>query len=177
MRASWKVVPAAMVAVFAVAQAQAQDGPSANAVLMDADGNRVGNVAVTQLEQGVQLFGEAQGLEPGVHAYHIHETGSCEPPDFQSAGGHYNPGGRQHGWDNPEGPHAGDLPNVHVHDDGMLAIEYFTDTVTLEEGAENTLFDDDGSAVVIHAGADDYMTDPAGDAGARIACGVIEAAQ
>jgi Cu-Zn family superoxide dismutase len=159
----------AAAASLAVAQAQEQ---STNAVLIDPDGNRIGNVAISQMEQGVRIFAQAEGVPPGVHAFHIHETGQCETPDFESAGGHYNPTGQQHGWDNPQGHHAGDLPNVHVHDDGKLAVEYFTDAVTLGEG-ETTLFDEDGSAVVMHEGADDYQTDPAGDAGSRIACGVI----
>jgi Cu-Zn family superoxide dismutase len=154
---------------LAATQAGAQ---SANAVLVDPDGKKIGNVALSQLAQGVRIFAEATDLPPGVHAFHIHETGECQPPEFTSAGGHYNPTGEQHGWDNPEGHHAGDLPNVHVRDDGVLAIEYFTDSVTLGEG-DTTLFDDDGSAIVMHEGADDYQTDPAGDAGSRIACGVI----
>jgi superoxide dismutase, Cu-Zn family len=156
---------------FAVSQAQAQE-QSAKAVLMDPDRKEIGNVTISEVAQGVRIFAQADNLPPGVHAFHIHETGQCEPPDFESAGGHYNPTDKQHGWDNPEGPHAGDFPNVHVHDDGKLAIEYFTDAVTLGEG-ETTLFDEDGSAVVMHEGVDDYQTDPAGHAGARIACGVI----
>ena len=154
-----------------VSQAQAQE-QSTNAVLIDSDGKRIGNVAISELAQGVRIFAQADGVPAGVHAFHIHETGQCDPPDFQSAGGHYNPTGVQHGWDNPEGHHAGDFANVHVHDDGKLAVEYFTSVVTLGEG-EATLFDADGSAIVMHEGADDYQTDPAGAAGARIACGVI----
>jgi len=145
---------------------------SANAVLVDPDGNEIGNVALEQLEQGVRIFAQAEGLPPGVHAFHLHQTGQCEGPDFKSAGGHYNPTGVQHGWNNPEGHHAGDLPNVHVQEDGVLAVEYFTDAVTLGEG-DTSVYDDDGSAIVMHEGADDYQTDPAGAAGARIACGVI----
>ena len=166
-----------LAAVFAAAgcsaigQALAQE-LSANAVLIDPDGNRIGNVAISELAQGVRIFAQADNVPPGVHAFHIHETGQCDPPDFESAGGHYNPTGAQHGWDNSQGPHAGDFPNVHVHDDGRLTVEYFTNAVTLGEG-DTTLFDGDGSAIVMHEGADDYQTDPAGDAGARIACGVI----
>ena len=166
-----RTLAALCAAAASLAVAQAQE-PSTNAVLIDPDGNRIGNVAISQMEQGVRIFAQAEGVPPGVHAFHIHETGQCETPDFESAAGHYNPTGEQHGWDNPQGHHAGDLPNVHVHDDGKLAVEYFTDAVTLGEG-ETTLFDEDGSAVVMHEGADDDQTDPAGAAGARIACGVI----
>jgi Cu-Zn family superoxide dismutase len=162
-----------VVGSFAAGDAQAQ---SANAPLINAEGEEIGNVTLTQMEQGVSVFAEAQGLPAGTHAFHIHETGDCQTPDFESAGGHYNPGEAQHGWNNPEGHHAGDLPNVQVQDDGVIAIEYFTDAVTLGEG-DNTVFDDDGSAIVVHEGEDDYASDPTGDAGGRIACGVIEAAQ
>jgi len=157
---------------FFAGAAQAQ---SATAKLVDGEGKAVGSVMLSQMEHGVRISVEAEGLPSGTHAFHIHETGECIPPGFQSAGGHYNPGGHQHGWNNPAGYHAGDLPNVHVADDGVLAIEYFTDAVTLGEG-EATLFDDDGSAIVIHVGEDDYATDPTGDAGDRLACGVIQAA-
>ena len=160
----------AAAAGIATTQAQAQ---SANAVLINPEGEEIGNVALEQLERGVRIFAQAANLPRGVHAFHIHAVGQCEPPEFTSAGGHFNPTEEQHGWNNPQGHHAGDLPNVHVHDDGRLAVEYFTDAVTLGEG-ETSIFDDDGAAVVMHEGADDYMTDPAGDAGARIACGVIE---
>jgi superoxide dismutase, Cu-Zn family len=146
---------------------------SANAVLIDPEGNTVGNVALEQLARGVHIHAQAEGLPPGVHAFHIHQTGACEGPEFQSAGGHFNPTEEQHGWNNPQGHHAGDFANVHVQDDGVLAVEYFTDVVTLGEG-ETSIFDEDGSAIVMHEGADDYTSDPAGHAGPRIACGVIE---
>jgi len=155
---------------LAISQAQAQE--SVNAVLINPDGEEIGTVAISEIAQGLRIFAQAEDLPPGVHAFHIHETGQCDTPSFESAGGHYNPTGMQHGWDNPEGPHAGDFPNVHVHEDGKLAVEYFTAALTLSEG-ESTLFDDDGSAVVVHEGPDDYQSDPAGHAGARIACGVI----
>jgi superoxide dismutase, Cu-Zn family len=166
-----KILVALLTAAGCLAATQV-GAQTANAVLINPDGKEIGSVALTQLAQGVRIFAQAADLPPGVHAFHIHETGECTPPDFTSAGGHYNPGGAEHGWANPNGHHAGDLPNVHVQEDGVLAVEYFTDAVTLGEG-DATLFDDDGSAIVMHEGADDYETDPAGDAGARIACGVI----
>jgi Cu-Zn family superoxide dismutase len=156
---------------MAVSQAQAQE-QGANAVLMNPDGKQIGNVAISEVAQGLRIFAQAENVPSGVHAFHIHETGQCEPPDFESAGDHYNPTDKQHGWDNPDGHHAGDFANVHVEEDGALAVESFTNTVTLGEG-DTTLFDDDGSAVVLHESPDDYQTDPAGHAGNRIACGVI----
>jgi Cu-Zn family superoxide dismutase len=118
------------------------------------------------------LSASLTGVPPGVHAFHIHAAGSCEPP-FKSAKGHFNPFAKGHGFLNPKGKHAGDLPNVHASHSGQLDFEALADQVTLEEGPENSLFDADGSAIVIHQGPDDYVTDPAGAAGPRIACGVI----
>jgi superoxide dismutase, Cu-Zn family len=164
---------AALLAVAACSATTQPQAQSANAVLTNPDGEEIGNVALEQLARGVRIFAEAANLPPGVHGFHIHTTGSCEPPEFTSAGGHFNPTDEQHGWNNPEGHHAGDLPNVHVQEDGVLAVEYFSDSITLGEG-ETSIFDDDGAAVVIHADADDYMSDPTGHAGARLACGVIE---
>jgi superoxide dismutase, Cu-Zn family len=161
------------VGAFAPGEAKSQ---AANAELIDRDGQIIGNVALRQMEHAVRIFAQAEGLPPGAHGFHIHETGSCEPPDFESAGGHFNPEDAEHGHDNPGGPHAGDLPNVHVASDGVLAVELFTDKVTLGEG-DTSLLGDDGTAVVIHAEPDDYETDPAGEAGDRIACGVIQPVQ
>lgn len=147
-------------------------GQTATADLVDAAGAPVGRVKLTQGAVGVLIQMDLKGLKPGVHAFHLHAKGRCDRPDFTSAGGHYNPRSHEHGFLNPEGPHAGDLPNIHVPADGTVKAEFHTSRVTLGTGV-GTLFDADGTAIVIHAGADDYKTDPAGHAGARVACGVV----
>ena len=148
------------------------DRPAASAELRDATGRTVGAARLEQVGGGVHLVLTVSGLPPGVHAVHLHTVGRCEPPDFASAGGHFNPGKRQHGLENPQGPHAGDLPNVTVDADGTGRLETVTERVTLGAGP-TSLFDADGSALVVHAGPDDFKTDPTGNAGARIACGVV----
>jgi Cu-Zn family superoxide dismutase len=147
-------------------------GPTATAQLRNAQGQVVGTATLEQEEDGVDIELHVTGLPPGVHGFHIHETGTCTPPDFTSAGGHYNPTNRQHGFEDPQGPHAGDMRNIQVGANGMAHVEVENERVTISPGP-TTLFDADGSAIVIHAGADDYRTNPAGEAGARIACGVV----
>jgi superoxide dismutase, Cu-Zn family len=143
----------------------------ASAVLKDKDGKEVGKVELTDSPSGVLLRLTLEGIPPGDHAFHVHAVGKCEPPDFKSAGPHFNPDETKHGLLNPEGPHSGDMPNLHVPDSGKLTVEVFNEMVTLD--GEQALLDDDGSAIVVHASADDYTTDPAGNAGDRIACGVV----
>jgi Cu-Zn family superoxide dismutase len=143
---------------------------AAKAAMNDAEGNSVGTVAFEQGAQGTVVHARLTNLPPGTHAFHVHETGKCEAPDFTSAGGHFNPGDQAHGFFADDGYHAGDLPNIHIAESGTLEIEFFSEPLKLDDN----LFDTDGSAVVIHAGVDDYRTDPAGDAGERVACGVIE---
>lgn len=143
----------------------------AHAAMINAEGKSMGEVALDQTPNGVLLSASLTGLPPGTHAFHIHGVGKCEAP-FKSAGGHYNPGGKKHGIQSAEGHHAGDMPNIHVGADGALEFEVLNPHVSLGSGSD-TLFDGDGSAIVIHAGADDYQSDPAGAAGPRIACGVI----
>lgn len=184
-------------------------GVDAAASLEDRQGKVVGQVSFAQLESGVVIRGDFEGLPPGWHAIHIHETGKCED-DFSSAGEHFNPSGARHGLGGPA-PHAGDLPNIFVAADGHATFEMISGHIAVRppgdvqvstaHGASSatagagsstsdagsstaavapggrravSLFDDDGAAVVVHAEGDDYRSDPSGNAGARIACGVIE---
>ena len=146
---------------------------SASAPLKNAQGQEVGSVNLTQTPRGVLINVSVKGLSRGEHAFHVHAVGKCEPP-FTSAGGHFNPGGKKHGLLAVEGHHAGDMSNLHVPQSGDLVVEILNTDITLDKDKPNSVFDADGSAVVIHAGSDDYKGDPAGNAGARIACGVIK---
>lgn len=142
--------------------------------LKDIDGNTIGTATLTEGKSGVTIHLKAKNLPSGVHGFHIHEKGECKGAGFESAGGHFNPYNKEHGLDNPKGPHAGDLPNIEVDQNGKVDVKVVAPLVTLEEGKENSLFDEDGSALMIHEKADDNKTNPAGDAGSRIACGVIQ---
>jgi superoxide dismutase, Cu-Zn family len=154
--------------------APAQENLSATAQLLDAQGQQVGTATLEEGEGGVRIDLDLTGLPAGTHGFHIHQTGECTPPDFSSAGGHFNPTNAQHGLENPQGPHAGDMQNFDVNDDGSARFATDNDRVTLSPGT-NSLLDTDGSALVIHAVADDNVTDPSGNSGDRIACGVITA--
>lgn len=152
----------------------AAPGTRASAELKDKDGKIVGTAMLREQSGGVLVRVEAKGLTPGLHAVHVHAVSRCEAPGFTSAGSHFNPADRKHGHKSAEGAHAGDLPNMLVAKDGSGRFEVLTDGITLRAGALS-VFDADGSALVIHAGVDDYSTDPTGNAGDRFACGSIVA--
>jgi Cu-Zn family superoxide dismutase len=165
--------PLALAAVLALSACTTYSPASVERTdvpMRDATGRDLGTLTLSNTTGGLLLSGTLSGLPPGVHGIHLHTTGSCEPP-FTSAGGHWNPTSRQHGTLNPQGPHLGDMPNVTVSSDGSATVSVMTPGGTLR-GA-NAVMDADGAAVVIHARADDYRTDPSGNSGERIACGVI----
>ncbi|MBI4010743.1 MAG: superoxide dismutase family protein [Candidatus Rokubacteria bacterium] len=148
-------------------------GPTATADLKNAQGQSVGTATLTGQDGKVRLVVQARGLTPGKHGIHIHAVGRCEPPAFTSAGGHYNPLSRKHGLESADGAHAGDLPNLEADGNGNARYEATTDRITLRDGPLS-VFDGDGSALVIHEKDDDQKTDPTGNSGGRVACGVIE---
>ncbi|HYD05740.1 MAG TPA: superoxide dismutase family protein [Reyranella sp.] len=162
------------IAVLSVACATSWSAhaQTAKASLKDASGKDVGTVDLVQTPHGVLLKMSLKGIPAGPRAFHIHAVGKCEPP-FTSAGGHFNPANKKHGMSAADGAHAGDMPNLHIPASGELVVEVANPAITLAKGQPHSVFDADGSAIIVHAGPDDYKTDPTGNAGDRIACGVI----
>jgi Cu-Zn family superoxide dismutase len=151
--------------------AAAQSGTRGTAALRDSAGKELGSLTLSESAGRISLTGQLTGLPRGTHAIHLHTVGRCDPPKFEAAGDHWNPTGREHGTQNPNGPHLGDLPNLTVGQDGSVRLEATTPGGTLQ-GA-NPLLDRDGAAVVVHVKRDDYKSQPSGDSGDRIACGVV----
>lgn len=147
--------------------------PIASASLQDTTGTQVGVATFSMADGQAQVSVSVSGLTPGEHGMHIHETGACTPPSFESAGGHFNPTSRQHGLRNSQGPHAGDLPNLVVNADGSADTTLTVSASLLSEGAAS-IIGGQNRALVIHADPDDQQTDPSGNSGARVICGVIE---
>jgi Cu-Zn family superoxide dismutase len=145
----------------------------AHANIVNAQGKKIGTAEIRASGNGARIDVNVSQLPPGTHGIHIHNVGKCEGPSFTSAGPHLNPTSKKHGKDNPEGPHAGDLLNLEVNANGVGKASLLDPNVTLGEGP-NSVFHAGGTSLVIHANADDYKTDPAGNSGARIACGFIE---
>lgn len=144
---------------------------TAKAEIKNAKGEKIGEATLTETPHGVLIRASVTNVPAGPHAFHVHETGKCDAP-FTTAGGHFNPAKAQHGVKNEKGMHAGDLPNIEVPSGGALTFEFIAAGVTLKTGA-SSLLDADGSALVLHEKGDDYATDPAGSAGARIGCGIV----
>jgi Cu-Zn family superoxide dismutase len=171
----WVLATLALLLSVTGLSVQAAGAQHASAVLRDANDQVIGFAEFVEDATGiVHVNVHVKGLTPGLHGIHIHAIGNCTPPAFTSAGGHHNPLGHQHGLENPNGPHAGDLPNLAVNPAGVGHLNATTDHATLSSGPIS-VFDADGSALVIHADTDDQLTDPTGNSGGRIACGVIEA--
>lgn len=143
-----------------------------NSEIIDSTGKSLGSVRVTQEPEGTRIVADLVGLPVGVHAVHLHVAGRCDTPDFTTAGGHFNPAMRQHGALNPAGDHEGDLPNITVGEDRRASFDAVRKGLRMADGAA-PLLDIDGAAIVIHAAPDDFKTDPTGNSGARIACGIL----
>ena len=168
MRPSKLLVTAAAIGLASAVSAQAQD---AVAEMRDKAGQDIGKVEIYATPSGFgRVLVSLKDMPPGVHAIHVHEKGACAAPEFTSAGGHLALG-KEHGIESKDGPHPGDLPNLHVPSSGAIMVEYFAPNLPM-----TAIFDSDGSSVIVHAKADDYKSQPSGDAGGRIACGVLEKA-
>ncbi len=156
------------------AASSAQSPQQATGTFVNPEGKEIGSATLTQTASGVLIDIDVSSIPNGEHGFHIHETGACDGAGgFKSAGGHFEPAEHQHGYMAEHGPHAGDMPNQFVSADGKVRAQVLNPNVTLADGAAS-LFDADGSAIVIHADPDDYTSQPTGDAGDRIACAVIE---
>jgi Cu-Zn family superoxide dismutase len=161
----------ALILTGGTAMAAEQQGGPVAATLRDPGGRTIARATVGEMHGGLHVRIDASGMAQGDYGAHLHTVGRCDGPAFESAGGHWNPAGRQHGTLNSQGHHAGDLPNLEIGADGRGRIDFHAPNATLR--GTNGALDADGTAVVIHAGPDDYRTDPSGNSGARIACGVL----
>ncbi|HET6871841.1 MAG TPA: superoxide dismutase family protein [Sporolactobacillaceae bacterium] len=167
-------IPLTDAANRAQAKEQIKDAHPHAVILKDTKGEVVGQAMLGEGEPGVIVYLNVKGLKPGLHGIHFHEKGVCEGPDFKSAGDHFNPYNKEHGLRNPKGPHAGDMKNVLADQNGNVQTSYIDTLVTLQKGKKNSLLDKDGASLVIHADEDDQMTNPAGNSGARVVCGVVK---
>jgi superoxide dismutase, Cu-Zn family len=170
------IVGAVAIACIATTEtaASADKMLTAKATFLNTDGRQIGTATLKETSSGVLIRTELRGLPPGDHAFHVHQVGRCDAAgQFKSAGDHFALHDEKHGYEMTGGPHAGDMPNQHVGQDGILKADVFAPRITLGSG-DGSILDQDGSALVIHAKADDYRSQPAGEAGDRVACAVIE---
>lgn len=151
-----------------------KDAQSAVVMLKNNNGEPAGQVSLTQIKEGVLVNIQAKGLKPGIHGIHFHEKGVCQAPDFKTAGNHMNPYEKEHGLENPNGAHSGDMQNIFADSKGNVNTSIVNPNVTLIKGQKNSLLDEDGSSLVIHEDADDQKTNPSGQSGNRVICGVIK---
>lgn len=158
--------------IFLAACTSNDDETLKEVAMLNVDGDKLGTATLTEDSEGVSIKLKLEGVSPGWHGIHVHEYAKCEPPDFTSAGNHYNPEDKEHGLMNPKGPHLGDLPNVEANGDGKIDEELKLLDATLLDG-KNSLIREEGTSLVLHDGPDDGYTQPSGDSGERIACGKI----
>jgi superoxide dismutase, Cu-Zn family len=170
-----KVCIGVLPALLALSAAQAKD-KGVEVDFKTSQGQDAGTALLTPAGNGVKVKLNLRNLPEGEHAIHVHLNAKCDGPDFKTAGPHFNPDNKEHGTKNPKGPHAGDMPaNLQVMADGTDHLSFVTQSISLKKGAKNSVFSNGGTAFIIHANADDMMTDPTGNAGDRIACGTIVA--
>ncbi|GAE94008.1 superoxide dismutase [Gracilibacillus boraciitolerans JCM 21714] len=168
----WKLKGIFFVFLLFIVGCQEEERSPLEVRLYNADKDAVGTANFKEQEDKVTVQIKVEGLESGLHGVHIHEYAKCEGPEFQSAGNHFNPEGKEHGLMHPDGAHMGDMPNLEINADGTADVEFELPGVTLMDG-EKSLLREDGTSIVIHAGQDDGVSQPSGDAGERVVCGVI----
>jgi Cu-Zn family superoxide dismutase len=168
------LVVLAVLGVCVLAASAQNESKNKTVKLQDSQGKDVGTATIMDKGWGVEVKLDLKGLPPGDHAVHFHQNAKCDPPDFKSAGAHFNPTDKQHGFDNPQGHHAGDMMNFTVKNNGTAKVAVKDTSVKLGMGSDpNSLYANGGTSIIVHAKADDYKTDPSGNSGDRIACGVV----